>query len=75
MSEGAEQSKEIARICKKYNVAPHQAGDYKTREENEQAGEQLCTRCNGTGNEFFSMYRRCEACNGTGIFNEQYDYE
>jgi hypothetical protein len=28
--------------------------------------ENLCTRCSGTGNELFSMYRRCSGCLGTG---------
>ena len=27
-----------------------------------------CDRCEGTGNELFSMYRRCSACGGTGRF-------
>lgn len=26
-----------------------------------------CARCEGTGNELFSMYRRCEACQGRGF--------
>ena len=25
-----------------------------------------CERCLGSGNEFYSMYRRCSACDGTG---------
>ena len=27
----------------------------------------LCQRCNGTGNELFSMFRRCARCGGTGV--------
>lgn len=26
-----------------------------------------CKRCDGTGNELLSMYRKCQACNGDGI--------
>lgn len=25
-----------------------------------------CERCGGTGNELYSMYRRCSDCNGMG---------
>lgn len=28
--------------------------------------EKRCTNCDGTGNQFFFMYQRCEVCNGTG---------
>lgn len=27
----------------------------------------LCSRCGGTGNEFFSMYRACIDCSGSGL--------
>jgi len=27
---------------------------------------ELCERCDGTGNEFFSMYRQCQTCRGIG---------
>lgn len=27
----------------------------------------LCKRCDGTGNELFSMYRACEDCGGIGV--------
>jgi DnaJ-class molecular chaperone len=26
-----------------------------------------CERCDGTGNELYSMYRQCQACGGNGI--------
>lgn len=26
-----------------------------------------CPKCEGTGNEFLFMYRKCAACDGTGI--------
>lgn len=29
-----------------------------------------CKRCEGSGNEFFAMYRRCSACDGTGRIQE-----
>lgn len=35
--------------------------------ENERAGHTLCGRCNGTGNELYSMYRSCEECGGNGV--------
>jgi hypothetical protein len=30
------------------------------------AGHKLCSKCDGTGNEMFFMYRRCEQCAGSG---------
>ena len=29
--------------------------------------EKRCERCDGTGNELFSMYKECQACKGDGI--------
>ena len=26
-----------------------------------------CTYCSGTGNELYSMYRKCRCCQGTGV--------
>lgn len=40
--------------------------DQKTKEENIKAGRKLCDRCSGTGNELFSMYRRCPDFEGEG---------
>lgn len=57
---------EARRIMKKYKCGSHQVPDYKTKEENIDKGFELCERCVGTGNELFSMYRRCSDCNGTG---------
>lgn len=48
--------------------------DEMIRKENKEKGNKLCDRCDGTGNELYSMYRRCKACNGTGIYNENFDY-
>ena len=28
--------------------------------------QELCGRCDGTGNQLYSMYQACEECNGTG---------
>lgn len=30
-------------------------------------GKPLCENCGGTGNEFYSMYRECPVCHGTGL--------
>ena len=27
---------------------------------------ELCDRCDGTGNQLYSMYQACEKCHGTG---------
>jgi len=27
---------------------------------------ELCDRCDGTGNQLYSMFQVCEKCNGTG---------
>ncbi len=28
--------------------------------------KELCDRCDGTGNQLYSMYQVCEKCKGTG---------
>lgn len=53
-----------------YTIAPHMRVDYVKRNGNVEKGKTLCPRCDGTGNELFSMYRRCSKCNGTGIKKE-----
>jgi len=58
---------EIQRICAKYGCEPHQARDYKILERNKKDRKKLCKRCGGTGNELYSMFRKCQDCNGTGI--------
>lgn len=30
----------------------------------------LCLNCDGTGNEFYSMYRACPECGGSGLVEE-----
>jgi len=40
--------------------------DFAIRNKNLAVGKSLCSRCNGTGNELFSCYRRCQDCDGTG---------
>lgn len=47
-------------------------GDEQRRKENEArvaAGSDLmlCGRCDGTGNELYSMYRQCAECGGVGV--------
>lgn len=44
----------------------HMISDYITRNDNIQAGRELCDRCEGTGNELFSMLRVCTECRGEG---------
>jgi hypothetical protein len=34
-------------------------------------GARLCARCNGTGNELWSMYRSCEDCGGSGVSQDE----
>jgi DnaJ-class molecular chaperone len=41
-------------------------GDYTKRNNNIDRGVTLCTRCQGTGNELLSMFRKCQACDGSG---------
>jgi RecJ-like exonuclease len=49
------------------DFAPHQHTDVWRRNENIDAGKPLCPECQGTGNMFFSMYKKCDVCNGTGV--------
>ena len=32
--------------------------------------KKLCGRCRGTRNELFSMWKKCEACGGSGVSTE-----
>ena len=48
------------------SVPLHIQRDYLIRNENIKNGEPLCLRCSGTGNELFSMYRKCTVCKGNG---------
>lgn len=50
----------------KHEFPVHMWSDIITRNENIDAGRELCERCDGTGNEFYSMYSPCKDCNGTG---------
>ncbi len=52
----------------------HMRRDYMIRNSNVEKGIDLCGRCNGTGNELMSMYKKCQACNGTGKHNPEWDY-
>ena len=49
---------------------PHMQGDVRIRNQNIDAGKPLCEPCGGTGNELFSMYRKCASCDGTGVLNK-----
>lgn len=41
--------------------------DYRIRNKNVTEGKRLCEWCDGTGNELYSMYRKCPKCGGDGI--------
>jgi len=41
--------------------------DYFTRNKNVRDSKALCLRCDGTGNEFFSMFKKCSVCLGKGV--------
>lgn len=49
---------------KKYPL--HMRGDITRRNENVTLGRTLCKRCDGTGNELYSMYKKCEDCDEKG---------
>ncbi len=36
------------------------------RDKNIKEGKKLCWRCDGTGNELYSMYIECSKCKGEG---------
>ena len=46
---------------------PHMRGDYRRMNQNILNGKILCNQCGGTGNEMYSMYRKCPDCDGDGI--------
>lgn len=41
--------------------------DQARRDRNRAAGHTLCGRCEGTGNQLYYMYQRCEDCHGSGV--------
>ena len=49
---------------------PHMHVDVSTHNDNIENHRKLCKRCNGTGNELFSMYRKCSMCNGMGYLEK-----
>ena len=54
--------------------------DDRARKQNEifveiNKGFVLCSRCDGTGNELFWMYRRCSGCAGQGVLTIVGDHE
>ena len=57
-------------MAKKWDIEKyphHMRMDIQTHNENIDNGKELCERCDGTGNELYSMYRKCKDCNGSGI--------
>ncbi len=49
----------------------HMKVDAQTRNDNIDLGHDLCKRCEGTGNELYSMYRKCKDCNGSGEWEQK----
>jgi len=47
----------------------HMRYDYIKLNENIKNNKTLCEHCGGTGNELYSMYRKCSKCNGLGYIN------
>ncbi len=48
-------------------VPLHMKMDYERRNDNINKGFKLCQRCQGTGNQLYSMYQECKQCNGKGV--------
>ena len=48
----------------------HMKADVEKHNKNVQSGKPICPRCEGTGNEFFSMYKECTLCSGTGVLRK-----
>ncbi len=44
----------------------HMRKDVWIRNQNIDLGFGLCDRCEGTGNELYSMWKKCINCKGTG---------
>lgn len=49
--------------------------DMQRRKENLKNGRKLCEHCDGTGNEFYSMYRKCPKCDGKGYISNNTEEE
>lgn len=49
------------------STLPGNPEDLRQKDRNEFFRRSLCDHCRGTGNELFSLYRRCTVCGGTGI--------
>ena len=47
--------------------AGHRSPDLIRQRDNRRAGHTLCDRCEGTGNELFSMFKACSDCGGSVI--------
>ena len=52
------------------DFAEHQYGDVQRHNDNVSAGRTLCSRCEGTGNELYSMWKKCTDCAGLGYIKE-----
>ncbi len=49
------------------NDISHMTQDEITRSINIFRGNPICERCTGSGNELFSMFRKCSDCGGDGV--------
>jgi uncharacterized OB-fold protein len=47
-------------------MPPSIRADYVRRNENIKNGEVLCGRCGGTGNMYYTKYKKCDKCDGKG---------
>ncbi len=51
-------------------VPEHMQMDERTRNDNIDKKLHLCEICDGTGNELFSMYKKCSNCDESGVKKE-----
>lgn len=51
-------------------VPSHMRMDYERYNDNVKNNRELCDKCSGTGNELFSMCRRCSKCGGKGFLEK-----
>ena len=47
-------------------VPTRMRNDYRQRNANVEAYANLCSRCDGTGNEHYASYRACTKCGSSG---------
>ena len=62
--------KKPAKIDRNY-VEPNMQMDVDKRNANIDDGRELCSKCSGTGNEFYSMWKECSKCNWKGYLEKK----